>query len=80
MQTFSLSSLEKTPNIIEIVEYVEETKKGYKKPQRKFRQNKNLLFELPTLKSVVSEIEGNADIDGEPLYHGQKVAHYGRAK
>ena len=62
------------------MESVEITKKEYKKLLRKFRKNKNFVFELPILKSVVSEIEGNSDIDGEPLYHGQKVAHYGRAK
>ena len=79
-KVFSLITQKENPNIIEIVESVEKTKKEYKKLLRKFRQNKDLVFELPALKSVVSEIEGNADIDGEPLYHGQKVAHYGRAK
>ena len=42
----------KKPNIIELVEYVEKTKKGYKEPLRKVRQNINLVFELPTLSEI----------------------------
>ena len=76
----SLITQKENPNIIEIVGSIEKTKKEYKKLLRKFAQNKDLVLKLPTLKSMVSEIEGNFDIDGEPLYHGQKVAHYGKAK
>ena len=76
----SLITQKENPNIIEIVGSIEKTKKEYKLLLRKFGENKNLVFELPTLKSVVSEMKGNSDINGKPLYHGQKVAHYGRAK
>ena len=55
---FSLITQKENPNINEIVESVDKTKKEYKKLLRKFRPNKDLMFELPTLKSVVSEIEG----------------------
>ena len=77
---FSLITQKENPNIIETVESVERTKKEYKKLLKKFRQNHDSVFELPTLKAVVDEIEKNADMDGESLYHGQKVKYYGRAK
>ena len=70
---FSLITQKENPNIIETVEAVERTRKEYKRLLKKFKQNKDSVFELPTLKAVIDEIEKNADMDGESLYHGQKV-------
>ena len=77
---FSLITQKEDPNIIETVESVEKTKKEYKKLFRKLKQNQESVLELPTLKAVISEIDGSADMDGESLYHGQEVKWYRRAK
>ena len=47
---------------------------------KKFEQNQDSVFELRILKAVIAEIEGNDDMDGEHLYHGQKLKYYRRAK
>ena len=77
---FSLVTQNKDPNIIETVQSVGRTKKDYKKLLKKFEENQDLVFELPTLKAVIAEIEGNGEVDGEPLYQGQRIKYYTRAK
>ena len=79
-KVFSLVTQKEDPNIIETVESIEKTEKDYKKLLKTFEQNQDSVFELPTLKAVIPEIEGNDDIDGEHLYHGQKLKYYRRAK
>ena len=66
-KVFSLATQKEDPNIIETVEYVKKTEKDYKKLLKKFEQNQDSVFELPTLKAVTAEIEGNDDMDGEHL-------------
>ena len=51
------------------------TKQNYKKLLKRFESDKNNLFVLlPTLKSVIKEIENNED--GEPEHQGQKLKFY----
>ena len=62
-------------SIIDIVDCVDTTKPNYKNLLKRFESDKNNLFVLlPTLKSVISEIENNED--GEPEYQGQKLKFY----
>ena len=75
---FSLTSQKNDISIIDIVECVETTKWKYKRLLKKLEGNENYVFELPTLKSVITEIEGNED--GEPLFQNQKVHYYSREK
>ena len=75
---FRLVTQNKDPNIIKTVESVERTKKNYKKLVKKFERNQELVSELPTLKAVIVEIEGNGKINGELLHQGQKIKYYGR--
>ena len=75
---FSLATQKDGTNIISIVDNVESTKRSYEKLLRKFETDGNKIFSLPTLKSVVTEIESNED--GEPEYQGQKVKYYTREK
>ena len=79
-KTFSLITQKNNPNIIETVESVERVKKEYKKLLKKFQRNPDSVFEMPTLKNVISEIEGNGDFDGESLFQRQKLLNYGRSK
>ena len=75
---FRLVTQNKDPNITKTVESVERTKKNYKKLVKKFERNQELVSELPTLKAVIAEIEGNGKINGELLHQGQKIKYYGR--
>ena len=47
---FSLVTQKEDPNIMEIVESVEQTKREYTKLLKKFKRNQNSVFELPTHK------------------------------
>ena len=58
---FSLATQKDGTNIISIVDNVESTKRSYEKLLRKFETDGNKIFSLPTLKSVVTEIENNED-------------------
>ena len=50
------------------------TKQNYKKLLKRFESDKNNLFVLlPTLKSVIKEIDNE---DGEPEHQGQKLKFY----
>ena len=51
-KVFTLVTQKEDPNIIETVESVEKTEKDYKKLLKKFEQNQDSVFELPTLKAV----------------------------
>ena len=53
-KVFSLVTQKEDPNIIETVESVEKTEKDYKKLLKKFEQNQDSVFELPTLKAVIA--------------------------
>ena len=75
---FRLVIQNKDPNITKTVESVERTKKNYKKLVKKFERNQELVSELPTLKAVIAEIEGNGKINGELFHQGQKIKYYGR--
>ena len=70
---FCLVTQNKDPNITKTVESVERTKKNYKKLVKKFERNQELVSELPTLKAVIAEIEGNGKINGELLHQCQKI-------
>ena len=65
---------------METVEAVEKTSRNYKKLLRKFKRDNNQVFELPILKAVISEMEGNNELDGEPMYQGQRLKYYRRGK
>ena len=78
-KAFSLVTQKQNPSIMETVEGVEKTKRGYKKLLQKFKRDSNQVFELPTLKAVVTEIEGDG-LDGDPVYQGQRLKYYGRGK
>ena len=77
---FSLVTQKQDPNVMETVEAVEKTSRNYKKLLRKFKRDNNQVFELPTLKAVISEMEGNNELDGEPMYQGQRLKYYRRGK
>ena len=62
-KVFSLVTQKQDLHIIETVEGVEKTKLNYKRLLKKVQRNFNHLFELPTLKSVIKEIEGESDDD-----------------
>ena len=68
---FSLITQKDQPNIIEIVDAVEKTRRDYKKLLTKFQRDQNSVFELPLLKAVITEVEGN-DEDGDRIYQDQK--------
>ena len=77
---FSLVTQKQDPNVMETVEAVEKTSRNYKKLLRKFKRDNNQVFELPTLKAVISEMEGNNELDGEPMYQGQRLKYNRRGK
>ena len=47
--------------------------------RKKLEENPEKIFQLPTLKMVIEEIEANTE-DGEPLYQNRKVYYYSREK
>ena len=49
-------------------------KQNYERLLKRARKDENYVLKLPTLKSIVDEIED--DEDGEPTYQGQKVKRY----
>ena len=77
---FSLVTHNKDLDIIENIESVERTKGDNKKLLKKFKRNKDLVFELPTLKVVIAEKEGNRKIDGQLFYQVQKLRTIGQQK
>ena len=68
---FSLKTQKSDISIIDIVDCVDTTKQNCKKLLKRFESDFVL---LPTLKSVINEIENNED--GEPEYQGQKLRFY----
>ena len=77
---FSLVTHNKDLDIIENIESVERTKGDNKKLLKKFKRNEDLVFELPTLKVVIAEKEGNRKIDGQLFYQVQKLRTIGQQK
>ena len=76
---FSLQIQKSDISIIDIVDCVDTTKQNYKKLLKQFESDKNNCFVLlPTLKSVINEIENSKD--GEPKYQGQKLKFYQNEK
>ena len=73
---FSLKTQKAYANIISTVDNMESTKNGYEELLRKFECNPDKVFSLPTLKSVIKEIESKKD--GEPVGEGQKLKCYSR--
>ena len=55
---------------------MESTKNSSERLLRKFKSDADKVLSLPTLKSVIKEIERNED--GEPVYQGQKLKYYSR--
>ena len=76
---FSLITQKSDINIIGVLDLVESTKNNYERLFRKLSKNRNYVFQLPTLKSVIDAIESN-DEDGEAMYQDQKVNYYIREK
>ena len=72
-KNFSLLT-QKSESNINIVDSADSTKQKYERLVNKIRQNNDYIFQLPTLKSVVEEIEN--DEDGEPRYQNQKIKYY----
>ena len=70
---FSLITQKSESNIINIVDSADSTKGKYERLVNKIRQNNDYIFQLPTLKSVVEEIE-NVE-DSEPRYQNRKILH-----
>ena len=64
---FSLVTQKDEPNIIEIVDAVEKPDEDYKKLLKKFQRDQNSVFELPLLKAVVTEVEGNDEEKGSHM-------------
>ena len=82
-KVFSLVTQKQDLHIIETFKGEEKTKLNYKRLLKKVQRNFNQLFELPTLKSVIKEIEGESDDDDEvddPVYQGQRLKYYRRGK
>jgi hypothetical protein len=79
-KAFSLVTQKQDPNVMEIVDAVEKTRRDYKKLLRKFKEDQSNVFELPTLKTVLRDIEESIEKDGEPMYQGQRLTYYARQK
>ena len=75
---FSLATQRRDVDIIQIVDDIESTKSSYERLLRKFKKNPEAVFNRPTLKAVVDEIESNEDSD--VLYQNQKLKYYIREK
>ena len=76
---FSLVTQKKDAIFLEIVESMESTKRNYERLLKKIQANSDTIFDiLPTLKTIVNEIESNED--GETVYQNQKVSFYLREK
>ena len=73
-KVFSFVTQKQDSRIIETVGGAERSKRNYKRLLKKVQGDSNKVFELPTLKSVIREIEGESD-DGDevddPVYQGQ---------
>ena len=76
---FILQTQKSEISIIDIIDCVDTRKRNYKELLKRFESDKNNVFVLlPTLKSVINEIENNQD--GEPEYQGQKLKFYQNEK
>ena len=64
---------------MKIFEAVESTKNSYQLFRKKFEKNPVYVFQLPTHKTMIEEIDANTE-DGEPLYDNMKVHYYCREK
>ena len=78
-KVFSLLTQKHTIDIIKIIDSVESTKNNYERLRKKLEKIPEYVFELPTLKMVIDEIESNTE-DGEPIYQNQNVQYYSREK
>ena len=76
---FILQTQKSEISIVDIVDCVDTRKRNYKELLKRFESDKNnVLVLLPTLKSVINEIENNQD--GELEYQGQKLKFYQNEK
>ena len=66
-------------NILKMFEAVESTKNSYQHLRKKLEKNPEYVFQLPTLKMVIEEIEANTEAE-ELLYQNVKVHYYFREK
>ena len=64
---------------MKIFEAVESTKNSYQPLRKKLEKNPEYVFQLPTLKMVIEEIEANTE-DEESLYQNLKVHYYFKEK
>ena len=78
-KVFNLLTQKHNINIIKIVDSAESTKNNYERLRNTLEKNPEYVFELPTLKMVINEIESNTE-DREPIYQNQKVKYYSREK
>ena len=76
---FSLLTQKQNIDILKIFETVESTKNSYQRLRKKLEKNPEYVFQLPTLKMVIEEIEVNTE-DGEPLYQNMNVHYHSREK
>ena len=67
---FSLITQQEGGFIVDIVDSVISTKSKYERMLRKFEEKPEAVFDLPTLKSVIADIESDDDEDGKPCYQG----------
>ena len=68
---FSLVTQKQDIDILTIIDAVETTKNNYQKLKKKLEiveKEPDYVFDLPTVKLVIDEIESNSEQDGEPLY------------
>ena len=79
-RAFSLITQQEGAFIVDIVDSVSTTLSNYQRMMTKFELDPNAIFELPTLKSVITAIEEDDMEDGIPRYQGQKVKYYIREK
>ena len=54
--------------VVDIFVMAETTCANYVKMVEKLRKNPDSVFELPTLKSIITEMEEKNSEDGEPVY------------
>ena len=61
---FSLFTQKRNIDILKVFEAVESTKNSYQRLRKKLEKNPEYVFQLPTFKMVIEEIEANTE-DGD---------------
>ena len=76
---FGLCTQKSDLNLIEIVSAAESTKCHYVKLRKKMENDSELVFTLPTLASVISEVKKDNDTESW-LYQDQMLKHFNKDK